>query len=83
MSAVSPRHHRPGDSERHASPGAAAAGPGHQQVAVTGQLHLEDVAARWCCGLLMMSPVTGSAGPAEEQLWSPVQDEGPAEHQVR
>lgn len=43
MSAVSSWHHRPGDPERHASPGAAAESHGHQQAAVTGQS--DDVTA--------------------------------------
>lgn len=44
VSAVSSRHHRPGDPERHASPGASAESHGHQQAALIGQSD-DDVTA--------------------------------------
>lgn len=85
MSAVSSWHHRPGDPERHASLGASAEGPGHQQAAVTGQSHPDDIMAGSIFLshlLLMMSLVAGSAGPAKKQLWAAVQDEGCAKRKV-
>lgn len=45
VSAVSSRYHGPGDPERHASPGASAESHGHQQAAVTGPSHADDVTA--------------------------------------
>lgn len=47
VSAVPSRYHGPGDSERHASPGATAESHGHQQAALIGQsddlTHLQSV----------------------------------------